>query len=77
MYDVKCDFVIGDKIVYSCATAKNLTAEVIGIDYAKNAANKVIPWITVEFYLKGIRHAARLAAIPTNIAMMKIRKVRA
>lgn len=69
------DFRIGDKVVYSSAASINQPATVIDIDIAKNAADNYIPWITLEFYLDGIRHAARLAAIPSNLAMMKVKKV--
>lgn len=69
------NFKIGDRVVYSSAASINQPATVINIDIAKNAADNYIPWITLEFYLDGIRRTARLAAIPQNLKMMKIRKL--
>ena len=78
------DFRIGDNIVYDSAAALNLPAKIINIDIAKNAAGDHIPWITVEFdnisygdprYPNAPKKAScRLAAIPSNIKIMKIRK---
>lgn len=78
------DFKIGDNIVYDSAAAKNLPATIVNIDIAKNAAGDHIPWITVEFdnisygdarYPSAPEKArCRLAAIPCNIKIMKIRK---
>ena len=69
------DFKIGDKVVYSSNLSSNQPATVVNIDIAKNAAGNHIPWITLEFELFDKWRRARIAAIPTNLKMMKVRKV--
>ena len=69
------DFKIGDKVVYSSAASIDQPATVVNIDIAKNAADNYIPWITLEFELFDELRRARIAAIPTNLKMMKVKKV--
>lgn len=70
------DLKIGDKIVYDCAIQKNAEATVTNIDIAKNAEGNNISWLTLEFVdVNNNLCKASIANIPTNLKMMKVRKV--
>ena len=62
------DVRVGDRVRYESA-AGVIRGEVIDIRLARNAANRIIRWVHIEYFSRGTKSVAVLAE--TSLAMMK------
>lgn len=76
-YTVPKSILVGDRVRYESA-AGTIRGEVVDIDYAKNAAGDIIPWIVIQYDSydrngRSVKCEARLA--DTALAMMKFQVI--